>query len=284
MKFYVAKLNVNGNIFVDSTDLDNIIVKKIPNHLLKFKSESDLDLSYMDKLDGSKWGLYDVKEINGKERIIYGNLVRTIEMDRNLLDDNVLTEDKVPFSYFSKFFYIVEKEYLIFQSTTNINYEDFLIYFKKMMEFDNGISEIGEIELILLTKTDEIEAILLKKLITKLDFYFVQPNNRRNFNKIQDIFNESNSKKGNVTLENSEGLKTTESANKDKLTDNVKEIVELTNNGYGSINMSYKNNREDKKVINISSKNYKITDSTSEKQLETESGMIEFINKFIRKM
>ncbi|MBO0485950.1 hypothetical protein [Vagococcus fluvialis] len=284
MKFYVAKLNVNGNIFVDPIDLDNIIEKKIPNHLLKFKSESDLDLSYIDKLDGSKWGLYDVKEINGQERIIYGNLVRTVEMERNLLDDNVLTEDKVPFSYFSKFFYVVEKEYLIFQSTTNINYEDFLIYFKKMMEFDNGISEIGEIELILLTKTDEIEDILLKKLITKLDFYFVQPNNRRNFNKIQDIFNESNSKKGNVTLENSEGLKTTEGTDKDKLTDNVKEIVELTNNGYGSINMSYKNNREDKKVINISSENYKITDSTSEKQLETESGMIEFINKFIRKM
>lgn len=240
---YCAKVNVNENIFIADQEVEEIISKKIPEQVLAFSTD------YIGKFIKEKdnegqdilWTLADTTLVDSNT--IIGSLTKSRPLIYDSLNSENRLVEKSPENELDTdaafFIYFIKEEIVTFKTNRNISRNAFIQKFKDMLEFEKGMDNIGEVEVILLTKSDEIRSILLSHKVTKINIEVVHPNSRKKqYKRMQEIIRKSKSKKTKLALQNNDGLTVREEST-DELTDILQESLQMTEDGYGSITISY---------------------------------------------
>lgn len=252
-KFYVAKVNVNQNIFSGDENVEKIIKEYIPEQILNFTE------AYVGKYiaydantnEEVRWTLANTA--NFSEEYLTGYLSKSRPLAYSLItEENKIIEEQPEgkFQTESSFFvYNIEKELLIFDTNRFINRDTFIKIFKQLLEFEEGIQKIGEVEIVMKTETTELKKILFSKTITSFRVDIVHPNSRRRqFDSMKGIINDTNSKRSSFKLTNETGLKVkeTEPSREEDLVPIFAESLEMSENGYAELKVEYRENGEKK--------------------------------------
>lgn len=254
---YVAKVNVNQNIFNSEENVKKIINDLIPKQIIAYTN--DYKGKYISEIadDGSeiRWTLADTTYVN--KNIITGNLTKSIPLQYESIDEENRTVEKKPEDEFetkSAFFvYFIDIEKLCFKTSSFINRNVFIKKFKKLLEFEKGLVNIGEVEILLVTESSEVRDILLNKKVTEIKIEVIQPNGRKKqYESMRAIISQSKSKKTQFTLQNNDGLQVKED-NTDELSAILAEGLDMTEEGYGSMSVSYFEGKKIKKSSTESS-------------------------------
>jgi hypothetical protein len=241
-EFYMAKVNVNQNIFNAEEEVVSIINEKIPEQILEFTN------SYKGKYipeiakDGSevRWTLADITKVN--DEIITGNLTKSLPLKYDSLNKENKVIEKSPKDEFRTekafFVYFVDIEKVCFKTNRVLNKNIFVEKFKDLLEFEHGYYTIGELEVILITESSTVKNILINHKIAEIKLDIVYPNGKKTFSKLQDIFKSTRTNKAQLNLKNKGGLQVKEE-NTGELNDVVKEGLGMTEAGYGSMSVRY---------------------------------------------
>jgi hypothetical protein len=251
--YYTAKLNISGNLF--SNNLQEIKLKAIPETLMKFSDQQFGEKMVVKEgpqktassVRYNRWILTDMEKID--EGIIEGNLTKIFPRDEVVLKGvrtKTTIEDKVRTAHF---FYVIRDELLIFQSTTDINYQVFPRKFEILIKkADTGL-QIGDVRIELLTRIDEFKKELFSQPVRRVLLKFVTPNDPKTTNSIADTLLGSHAKKATFKMENftdDEGLQAKDSDGQPvKL---FSDFLFLLEHGYGSLK-AWVGNKNRPKVI-----------------------------------
>lgn len=233
-KFFGAKVNINSNIF--HSDVREIRDKLIPDKIKEYGSENvkhrfvRQDIRKDAKIRNIQWTLANISEENSE--IISGDVVKSFERSVESLVGTRTVKEFRDEAEKVHFFYFIKDEILLCQSKTDISYEDAFIYFKKLLVNDDV--SIGDLDLKIITKTDEFEKILFSDTIRKIKLNYVVPNDPRTLNRISDILLDNKATKGKFEMANEEdGIKLYED-NGDK-SNVILDLLEIVKKGYGII-------------------------------------------------
>lgn len=248
---YIAKVNVNQNIFNSEETVKKIINELIPQQIIDFTDKYKGKFITESAKDGSdiRWTLADTTYVN--DNIITGNLTKSIPLQYDSIDDeNRIVEKKPEDEYETNsafFVYFVDIEKLCFKTSRFINRNTFIQKFKQLLEYKDGLVNIGEVEILLVTESSEVRQILLTKKITEIKIEVIQPNGRKKqYESMQAIIKQNKSKKTKITLQNNDGLQVKED-DSEEINELLTEGLEMTEEGYGSISVSYVEGKKTKK-------------------------------------
>lgn len=241
--FYIAKVNVNQNIFNEEEEVNEIISKRIPEQILEFTKGYKGDYITEKANDGSeiRWSLAETTLIN--KNVISGNLTKSVPLRYDSIDDENKIVEKSPEDEFETesafFIYFIDIEKLCFKTNQQINKNIFLRKFKELLEFKNGFYIIGELEIFLITESEKIKHLLLTKKVTDIKIEVIQPNGRkRQYKRMQTIIKSTKSKKTNIKLQNNDGLQV-RADDSEELNDILSEGIKMTEDGYGTMSLAY---------------------------------------------
>lgn len=248
-KFYVAKVNVNQNIFTTDQKLSDIINIKIPEQILKF-SKNYIGLYHTETTPNGeeiRWTLANTQKLS--DNFLIGYLSKSKPLEYNTVTEDNKIKEEQPENVFSTefcyFVYNIKKEILIFDTNRFINRDTFIRVFKKLLEFEDGLEQIGEVEIVMMTETTELRSILSSKQVVYFKVEIVHPNSRRRqFNSMKKTIDEMNAKKLTQTMSNDNGLKVVSDNNESEDEDNeftpvVSESLEMSEAGYAEIDLAY---------------------------------------------
>lgn len=282
MKLYTAKLNINENIFTMDEDNNETLYKnRVAKQILSFSTLEYSKRFVTETTSTNKWTFSDINQLNTDT--ISGNLVLNFRQEmKELHGSSLTTVENDAAAQSARFFYIISREILIFQSNSEIDNETFLIYFKKLLEINGGLEKIGEVELSLYTDSREVENIFKNSIVTKVNFHFIQPNSRKAFHNIFAVFDDNGSTTGNISMNNNNGLETKDT--NQAITPDFKEMLDLSNSGYGDIDVSYKPDAAKKQTKRISTKETPITGNISENELNDPNRLNDFFERMLAKI
>jgi len=238
-KFYFAKLNINENIF--SENLEELIEVNIPKAIEEAKEITILDtrkLRTTEKPSTISFTDLFKEDFNGTEFLI-GNLTRSITQIATVREDDVTRKIEVnePTVDTATFIYDIKNEVLAFSKGTYISENQFIEYFKELIQLD---VTLGEIEIILYPNFNELETILSKNPdIEKVIFRLIQPNPPRgkDYNRYKELSKDMHAPKIDIIYKDPKGrLKIIKDDG--EYTDSAKDGLELVQSGYGEVEIN----------------------------------------------
>lgn len=253
-RFLAAKVNINQNIF--SSDLDSLI--ELIADAIKAKKVL--------KSSRSKWTwkFTDINEYKDYSKwYITANFAKSRKESKTIVDGDKtdIYEIPKPVGYLSYFFYDVINEILIFEETGDIQREQFIDAFERII-FNSNMS-IGKIEIKLIPKKDVVRDKIMKmEHLTKIEFDLIPPNMipKDTYKDLGDILNKEKALRLKTVLENQDGL------NKDGLM--VKSGIEMVQNGYGEVKAYGYSRVKSKKRIRKEHHTFKSKDSIEMMQID----------------
>lgn len=290
--FYVAKVNVNQNIFSALEEVENIIRKMIPQQILEFSnSYKGMHLAKEAGTENEiRWTLANTEKQD--DNLISGLLTKSTPLEYQTVTNENTVIDEQPDGKFKTeacfFTYFIEEELLAFDTNRFIPRDTFLTIFKELLEFEDGIINIGEVEIILKTETSSLLNIFLTKNITYFRVEIVHPNSRKKqFNSMRGIVTDMNAKKATFNMTNDSGLKILSDDNKkddkdlteDDLNPIVKDSLKMSEEGYAEIKVTYYDNGDKKSTSSKSSPLKVVIPNYDPTNIEKESVIMAIKNK-----
>lgn len=220
-KFLAAKVNINQNIFNDDVEY---LISLIPKAILQ---------KPILKKARSKW-TWEFTEINKEAdapNILHGYFVKS-RNEKKLGKDGEKTfyyDLPYPAAYQSFFLYDSENEILVFEETGDINRDEFINAFSRIIY--NARAEIGEIVIeVVPIKQVLYDKILEIEYLTKIEFDLIHPNlvPKDAYKDLSDIIRNEQATRLKTVLENSEGL--------NKEGNIIQSGLRMVSNGYGKVN------------------------------------------------
>lgn len=228
-KYYFSKLSVSGNIF--SPNVNVIINELIPEVILNknnaityYKSQYKFTDTYKIEVDGNTY--------------IHGNLAKAKKVKALIIEDGNTKEkeyDDLGASV-AEFIYDITTEVVAYRPTSDIKNENFVKFFKELIETD---IRIGELKLIPYTKKNKIREVIRSfDVVTELNFYLIKPNaGRKEFYDFENIILENNLKELDLKMANKEGIKYTKDEDENEFTDSIESGISLVESAYGTLDV-----------------------------------------------
>ncbi|WP_214464551.1 hypothetical protein [Levilactobacillus brevis] len=258
--YYFAKLNINEKI-LEKDSFDNIKNVLIPTFLLNeaspFKEEQTPYIEKKNnkvtkKIKSIAWKFTDTERVNDK--IIKGKITRIVtsrDLDfADLKNSRTVVREHEHLDAVN-FFYNSDSELFAYRSTTEIPYGGTPNKIENIFKHNDADGLIGEIKVMLLTKTDEISSRITKGVIKKFQVDLIIPNERHTTDSIADVLSDNGIKNGRLTGENNEGIISTNE--KGELTGLMKEVVDLMALGYAKASFWLSENSKTKKRTKVTS-------------------------------
>lgn len=224
--YYVAKLNINGNIFTNSKNLQEIKGVLIPNRIKQFKIQKNDNRFYTYR--NHIYTLANISELS--ENILEGDIIKEIKTTIQELRGSKTEKRNVDDSISIHFFYIISEE-LIFIEKNQYYRDSILEIFGNLISLNN--IDIGDIKINLLNRISNIKNFIQKNDIRRITFKYIMPNDPKTDTGVAKILSELNANNATQTFSNSEGLSLTDDNNKMK--EYTKEILEFAKKGYGTV-------------------------------------------------
>lgn len=260
-RFYLAKLNINEKILVEKEEFNNIKLKLIPDFLCgktPFTKEMKL---YLSKTNNSPtapvksigWKFTDVESIG--DGLIKGNLVKVTT--KQALDLGPKPHNVTRVIYKNditavKFFYNISSEIFAFKSSTEIPYDETPSIIEKIFKTNDSGSHIGEIRVLLKTRTEEITKKLTSGIIRQFEMDFIIPNDKKTTDSIADLLLDNGLKNAKLKAGNDDGIPAKDSSG--NLKGLIKEIVDLMQKGYANATFWISRDVKTKKTNKVTSK------------------------------
>lgn len=240
LKFYGSKLNINANIF--NQNVEEIKKELIPKRIISF-NESSKDESVTIGDSKIKWTIANVKCLG--KNLISADIVKVFKSSIEQLLGSKTINKEIEEANKVHFYYYVNDEILLMQSSKEINYKLATLVFKKIISQDVNI---GEVVLEPIIKSLKFKDQLLKSFIRKLKVEYITPNDPKTLDSFADILIDNNANKGVLELENQKnGIKKFE--NNKEPSKIIKEAIELNDLGYGHITAQTGEKRKEHKTI-----------------------------------
>lgn len=239
LKFYGSKLNINANIF--NQNIEEIKKELIPKRINSFnESSKDENITIGDSK--TKWTIANVKCLD--KDLISADIVKVFKSSIEQLSGSKTISKEIEEANKVHFYYYVNDEILLMQSSKEINHELATSIFKKIISQDVNI---GEVILEPITKSSKFKDELLNSFIRKLSIEYITPNDPRTLDSFADILSDNNANKGKLELENQKnGIKKFENNKPSKI---IKEAIELNSLGYGQIIALIGKKKKDHKIL-----------------------------------
>ena len=259
--YYLAKLNINEKILAEKKEFAEIKTELIPNFLCgeePFTKEMKLYYSKRsnspkDKIKSIGWKFTDVVREN--DDIIKGNLVKI--KTKQSLDLGPKPHDVTHVVYKDdiaavNFFYNINSEVFAFKSSTEIPYRDTPSIIEAIFKTNDSDGHIGEIKVMLKTRTEEITQKLTSGVIKQFEMDFIIPNDKKTTDSIADLLLDNNVKSATLKGKNDSGILSKDSDG--RLRGLIKEIVDLMEKGYANASFWISKDIDTKSTVKVTSK------------------------------
>ncbi|MFD0825808.1 hypothetical protein ACT8ZR_09030 [Neobacillus sp. M.A.Huq-85] len=245
-KFYIAKINIHGNIF--SQNLEELISNHIPRVLLNPKDS---------KFNTWNWSFTDVEEkfIDNK-KVITGNVTKS-KLKKQKYRVGSKTIEEIPENEIAEtafFVYDPSSELLVHESNASISAVEFRNFFTILLSRDPYIGKV-------IIKPIPVPYKIKQELksydkVTRISFHLIHPNpGKKEFNIFNQIIHDTKLKELDITLQNQDGINIYEN---DETTEDFNGVIEdgikLVEKGYGEVDLSGYNEqtvigkRKDRKI------------------------------------
>lgn len=226
--YYVAKLNINGNIFTDEKNFNKIKTELIPNRILSFKNGNSKNYITQKK---KKYTFADIEKLD--EDIIFGKIVKLFNRELENVNEGKTLKKWEQDGKECKFFYSIENELFLLQKCDLYKGGNALLdIIANLIETDYNI---GELKIKLLKTSQDIRKILIRDKIKEIQFNYIHPNDQTTLDQFSQAMNSIEASTGNMTMK---AAKEKELVLADKY-GNAKPITQdmlkYINNGYGDI-------------------------------------------------
>ncbi|MGM1050265.1 MAG: hypothetical protein ACQEXX_29665 [Bacillota bacterium] len=218
-KFLAAKVNINEGIF----NLDvQYLISLIPKVILAYPEL---------KSNRSSWAwCFGELETDEKQLFVWGNFVKKRNEKKLIYNGSKTEYHEIPNAAYQSFFlYNTQTEILVFEETGDINRNDFMKAFERIIYI--GHIEIGEISVQLIPLKDVMKTKIGQiEVLTKIEFDLIHPNpiHHDSYKDLDDIIKKEQATRLKTTLENQNGL------NKDGKF--IQSGIEMVSKGYGDVN------------------------------------------------
>lgn len=278
--FYVAKINIHGNIF--SQDLNKLIHEEIPRVI------RDADTI---KINSWNWSFTDITtNVSDGQSYFTGNLTKSKKKKYKAKIGSETyqkqSEDEMAETAF--FLYLPDKEILIHESTSEINKKNFIQVFTQLLSTNHVIGKviINHIPI----RNDIRQEIKSIEKVTELNISLIHPNpGKSEYNLYNKLIFENQLKTLDIDMKNQDGIHVLDEDSQE-FTQNIESALTLVEAGYGSIGVK----GHDTKVVqgkrkqriekiprkydtSKSIQNKKITDTDPE---ITTKKLLDFVKKF----
>lgn len=241
MKVFVAKLNINENIFEE--EFDSIVNQVIPSQLLKFENHNNKCL-FLDKDTKATWTFSDITQstLNDRKSIV-GYLSRFIDLEYEKVINQKRTKEYLENeqTISAPFVYDIDKEIIIFGKTNKITEITFIRVFNNLLMMNDGYKNIGNLKIFLIPSEHNYEqfiSIIKSEPITTLEIDIIYPNSKRTFDRLTKSMEDLESNKAKQIFEGDNGLKLLDK-NGNPLPP-LKEGLDMSEKGYGHTKATYK--------------------------------------------
>lgn len=230
-KFYIAKVNIHGNIF--SQNLEELINVHIPRVILNPKEI---------KINTWNWSFTDVATFEIEEKkFIIGNVTKSKYKNQKIKDGAKTfihpSENELAETAF--FVYDPESELLVHQSNASISAMEFQNFFTLLLSRD---THVGEVVINPIPVPYRIkEELKGYDKITRISFHLIHPNpGKKEFNLYNRIIHDVQLKELDIDMKNKDGIDIF--SDKKHSSENLNEVIEdgikLVENGYGDIDIN----------------------------------------------
>ncbi|MED1201986.1 hypothetical protein [Heyndrickxia acidicola] len=263
-KFYIAKVNIHGNIF--SQNLDELISYHIPRVLLN---------PVPIKIHTWNWSFTDVEQINYEgHNLIIGNVTKSKRKPQKykLGSKTFVETSENELAETAFFVYDAKSELLVHESNASISAFEFRNFFTNLLSNDSYVGDV-RINPIPIPFKIKDELISYDK-VTKISFHLIHPNpgpGREEFNLYNKIIHDSHLKELDIEMKNKDGINiyVSNSTYNPTFTEVIEDGITLVERGYGDIDISGYNEYtiQGKKKPRIERKNKNFKSRNSVKQI-----------------
>lgn len=226
--YYVAKLNINGNIFTDDKNFNKIKTKLIPNKILSFKNGNSKNYITQKK---EKYTFADIEKLD--KDIIFGKIVKLFDRELENVNEGKTLKKWEQDGKECKFFYSIENELFLLQKCSLYQGgNELLNIIENLIETDYNI---GELKIKLLKASQDIRKILINDKIKEIQFNYIHPNDKTTLDQFSEAMNSIEASTGNMNWKAAKE-KTLVLADKyGNAKPITQDMLKYTNNGYGDI-------------------------------------------------
>ncbi|WP_141994968.1 hypothetical protein [Bacillus sp. B4EP4a] len=263
-KFFIAKVNIHGNIF--EQNLQELISVHIPRVLLDPKPL---------KINTWNWAFTDVElKVIENNKIIFGNVTKS-KLKKQKYKDGARTIEEISDKELAEtafFVYDPESELLVHESNTSISAKEFRNFFTILLGKDPYVGEV-------ILKPIPIPYKIKEELksydkVTRIAFHLIHPNpGKSEFNLFNKIINDVQLKELDIEMQNNDGIQiySEDQGSSEGLNEIIEEGILLVEKGYGDIDLSGYNEQtvQGKRKMKKIKKNKKFRSAQSVKVLTT---------------